>query len=215
MAIAILNPRHKDLRGVIGNLVVKHYGDKVVITRKPVFTNRTFSEAQKSCQDLFRQAAVFANKLMADPRARRVYQEEARLKRKPARSLMIADFLRSVGKGVDTHGAGVSRTLSTQEMVQSQRSMNPASSSVRWEIRLGSKHSILSMTPTLYCVTAPTRGVTKKITPWRFCLRDSATLHRLAWSLVSQVNNHKAIQRPGRLEMHPQVESIIDVDLEM
>ena len=94
MAIAILNPRYKHLRGAIGNIVVKHYGDKVVLTCKPVFRNRTFSPEQKACQQRFRQAALLAKRLMADPRVRRAYEEEARAKRKPARCLIIADLLR-------------------------------------------------------------------------------------------------------------------------
>ncbi len=93
MAIVKLRPGYEHLRGAMGNLVLKHYGTKVVLTRKPVFRNRKFSTAQKACQARFREAALLASRLMADPRAREAYEQEARAKGKPARSLMIADYL--------------------------------------------------------------------------------------------------------------------------
>ena len=93
MAIARLNPVLESVRGAVGDVVFKQYGTTLVISRKPVFENRTFSPAQKACQERFRQAALFAQQLMADPSARKVYEEESRVKGKPIRSLMIADFL--------------------------------------------------------------------------------------------------------------------------
>lgn len=93
MAIARLNPLLESIRGAVGDVVFKQYGTKLVISRKPVFRNRTFGPAQKGCQERFRQAALFAQQLMADPSARKLYEEESRVKGKPVRSLMIADFL--------------------------------------------------------------------------------------------------------------------------
>ena len=102
MAIAILNPRYNNLRGAIGGLVVKHYWDKVVLTRKPVFRNRIFSTEQKACHERFRQAVLYAKRLMEDPRARAVYEEEARVTGKPARSLIIRDFLKAYSVSIET-----------------------------------------------------------------------------------------------------------------
>ena len=93
MANAKLLGIFESVRGAIGDMVVKQYGTKTVITRRPVFRNRTFSEAQKAAQEKFRQAALYAKHLMQDPRARKVYEEEARLKAKPILSLMISDYL--------------------------------------------------------------------------------------------------------------------------
>ena len=93
MAVVKLNPGYENIRWSKGNLVLKHYARVTVLSRKPVFTNRRFTEAQKACQARFREAALFAKRLMEDPRARAVYEEEARLKGKPARSLIIADYL--------------------------------------------------------------------------------------------------------------------------
>ena len=50
MAIARLNPLLESIRGAVGDVVFKQYGTKLVISRKPVFRNRTFGPAQKGCQ---------------------------------------------------------------------------------------------------------------------------------------------------------------------
>ena len=93
MAIVKLKPGYENIRLSRGNLVLKHYGTVTVLSRKPTFRNRKFTEAQKACQERFREAALFAKRLMEDPRVRAVYEEEARLNGKPARSLIIADYL--------------------------------------------------------------------------------------------------------------------------
>ncbi len=93
MAITELIPLFVSIHGRVGDKVLKQYGTKVVISRRPVFRNRKFSEAQRAWQERFRQAVQHANRLMADPRAREVYKQEAVAKGKPVRSLMIADFL--------------------------------------------------------------------------------------------------------------------------
>ena len=93
MAVADLIPLFESIHGAVGDVVLKQYGKKVVISRRPVFRNRRFSEAQKACQARFREAALFAARLMDDPRALEIYRVMARGKGKPIRSLMIADFL--------------------------------------------------------------------------------------------------------------------------
>ena len=93
MARAKLNPIFESVRGAIGGVVFKQYGERTVISRRPVFRNRRFSEAQLGAQERFRQATLYAKRLMADPRAREVYEKEAREKGKPILSLMIGDFL--------------------------------------------------------------------------------------------------------------------------
>ncbi len=95
MAQGKLNPVFENFRGTIGDMVVKQYGSKTVLSRKPVFRDRVFSEAQKASHEKFREAALYARSLMSDPCARQFYEEEARVKGKPVRSLIIADFLHS------------------------------------------------------------------------------------------------------------------------
>ena len=95
MARVTLNPASGSRRRTFGNLILKRYGDTIILSRKAVFKDRKFTGAQKACQERFREAALFAGKVMADPRARAMYEEEAREKGKPARSLIIADYLRA------------------------------------------------------------------------------------------------------------------------
>ena len=95
MAIVKLNPGFSAPRGAVGNLVFKHYEDKVVLTRKPRFENRVFSAAQLAAQQRFRQAMLQAKAALADPHIRLRYEHLAKEKGKPILSVMVADFLRS------------------------------------------------------------------------------------------------------------------------
>ncbi len=95
-ARARLHPMFLSVRGAIGDTVFRQYGDRLVISRKPVFRDRVFSKAQKECQERFRQAARFAKQLMQDPRARAVYEAEARMKGKPVHSLIISDYFQAL-----------------------------------------------------------------------------------------------------------------------
>ncbi len=93
MATGKVSPILENVRGAIGDLVIKQYGSKVVMTRRPVFRNRVFSEAQKARQEKFRHATAYAAALMADPQARSMYEQEARAKGRTAKGLMMSDFL--------------------------------------------------------------------------------------------------------------------------
>ena len=52
------HPLFESVRGAIGEMVVKQYGNKTVLTSRPVFRNRVFSDAQKASQGRFREAAI-------------------------------------------------------------------------------------------------------------------------------------------------------------
>ncbi len=95
MAVVQLHPMFISVRGMIGDVVVKNYGTKTVITRKPVFRTRRFTEEQKANQQKFREASRFAGLLMADPGAKAKYASMAVLTGKPIMSLMIGDYMRS------------------------------------------------------------------------------------------------------------------------
>ncbi len=92
MAKVRLNPIFEALRGQIGDLVFRRYGDKVVVSRKPDTEGREFSEAQLAHQERFRQAALFGKMVMADPETKTIYEQAARAKGKPVFSLTVADF---------------------------------------------------------------------------------------------------------------------------
>ena len=74
-------------------LIVRTWNGKPIICRKPVFTNREFSVAQKEVQERFRQANVYAGRVMADPRTRALYRATAKEKGMSVRALIMADFL--------------------------------------------------------------------------------------------------------------------------
>ena len=93
MAQGKLIPILESMHGRIGDLVVKQYGSKVGYTRRPVFRNRIFSDRQIASQERFREATMYARALMSDPLARKLYEEEARVKGKSVWSLIIAEFL--------------------------------------------------------------------------------------------------------------------------
>jgi len=92
MAKVKLNPILEQIRGSVGDLVFKRYGDEVVISQKPDMSNRELSQAQLAAQDRFRQAAMYGKVVMADPETKALYEETAGAKGKPVFSLTVADF---------------------------------------------------------------------------------------------------------------------------
>jgi hypothetical protein len=59
MARVKLNPILEGVRGQVGDLVFKRYGDEVVISRKADPTGKPPSEAQLAHRERFREAALY------------------------------------------------------------------------------------------------------------------------------------------------------------
>ncbi len=59
MAKVKTNPIIEQLRGKVGDLVFKRYGDGVVVARKPDLTGLAPTEAQAAVREQFRQAALY------------------------------------------------------------------------------------------------------------------------------------------------------------
>ena len=78
MARVKLNPVLEQVRGAVGDLVFKRYGDAVVMARKPDMEGRVATPAQQATRERFRQAAFYGKMVMADPQAKALYQEAAR-----------------------------------------------------------------------------------------------------------------------------------------
>jgi hypothetical protein len=93
MAKAKLSPMLELIRGQVGNIVFKRYGDRVIISKKPVFKNRKFTKAQKNNQARFKDASTYGKMALANPELRKRYEQKAVETGKPILSLMIADFL--------------------------------------------------------------------------------------------------------------------------
>jgi len=67
------------VRGRIGKtMVVKHYGDKVVVTKVPDMGNIEASPAQKHERSKFREAVTWAKQINGDPVLRVGYIKKAR-----------------------------------------------------------------------------------------------------------------------------------------
>lgn len=92
MASVKLNPILDQLRGKVGDLVFKQYGDETIISRAPDFSGYEPSEAQKAHRERFRQATLYGRMVMADEEARAAYEAAADARGKPIFSLTVADF---------------------------------------------------------------------------------------------------------------------------
>jgi hypothetical protein len=107
MAKATLNPILEQLRGQVGDLVFKQYGDKIVVTKKPDLSKHKPTAAQRAQRERFRQATLYGKGMLADPAVRAVYDEAAKARGKPVLSLMVADFLNAPSVDeVDVSGYG-------------------------------------------------------------------------------------------------------------
>ena len=71
MAKVKLNPVLEQMRGQVGDLVFKHYGDKVVVGSKPDRSGVQPTDAQLQHQERFRQAVLYGQLVMADPEKKR------------------------------------------------------------------------------------------------------------------------------------------------
>ena len=95
MAKVKLNPLLEQIRGQVGDLVFRRYGDEVVISRKPDMSDVELSEAQLAQRERFNQAALYGRIVLADPETKALYEDAAKEKGHPIFSLMVADFLRA------------------------------------------------------------------------------------------------------------------------
>lgn len=92
MAKVKLNPILEQMRGKVGDLVFRRYGDEVVISRTPDREGIEPTAAQLAHQDRFREAALYGKMALADPETKTLYEEAAKAKGKPVFSLTVADF---------------------------------------------------------------------------------------------------------------------------
>lgn len=100
MAKVKLNPVLEAMRGQVGDLVFKHYGDEVFVGRKPDRSGLQPTEAQLEHQGRFRQAVLYGRLVMADPEKKVLYEKAAQASGKPLFSLTVADFFNA--PAVDT-----------------------------------------------------------------------------------------------------------------
>ncbi len=93
MAKGKLNPALEQMRGHVGEIVFKQYGDKVVVTRKPDMSRVKWNAAQKAARERFREAMAYAKWMMGNAEMRAAYEAAAKAKGRRTFNLMLSDFL--------------------------------------------------------------------------------------------------------------------------
>ena len=78
-----MNPILEQSLGGVGDHVFKRYGEEEVISRRPDFEGREWTEAQLAAQERFREAALYGKMVMADPETKAIYDEVAKAKGQP------------------------------------------------------------------------------------------------------------------------------------
>lgn len=92
MAKVQLNPVMEGIRGSIGDLVFKHYGEEVIVGRKPDRGGQPPTTGQQQVRNQFKLATVYGKAVLADPVAKALYEPVAQGKGIHVFALTIADF---------------------------------------------------------------------------------------------------------------------------
>jgi hypothetical protein len=87
-----MNPVFVQVKGKVGDLVFKQYGEALVMARTPHANGHEATPAQVAVRERFREAALYGKLALAQPAVRQVYAAAAREQGKPVTSLTIADF---------------------------------------------------------------------------------------------------------------------------
>lgn len=92
MARVKLNPVLEAIRGKVGDLVFKRYGEEVVVTRTPNLSGLDPTPGQQAVRSRFKLAALYGKTALADPQSKALYGAVAREKGLPLFALAVADF---------------------------------------------------------------------------------------------------------------------------
>jgi hypothetical protein len=92
MARALHHSLLSQMRGKFGDFVVKHYGDKVVITRVPKFT-KGWSKGQEQHRGQFSKASDYAKAVQRSPEKSASYANWAKKLKRTVRSVAMSDFM--------------------------------------------------------------------------------------------------------------------------
>lgn len=83
------------IRGTLGNIVFKKRDGKLYLSRRPDFSKRELSAAQKESVKRFGAAVKHAKKTLADPSTRKLFERAARGNGKTVYSTIISEYLKS------------------------------------------------------------------------------------------------------------------------
>ena len=100
-----LNPFLEQLRGSFGDMVFRQIGGRLYISRKPDMRGIRASPAQRAGRERFRQAVLYGQRVLADPRAAQPYRQAAERTGRQVFMLAVADFMSApVIAGIDLDG---------------------------------------------------------------------------------------------------------------
>ena len=92
MAVTYTNVLVRNFHGKVGNIVLRVFGNKVVMSALPSTRNRKWSEAQLECQDRFRKATKYGHKVLADAELDLIYKNKAK-ENQSSWNASISDYL--------------------------------------------------------------------------------------------------------------------------
>jgi hypothetical protein len=92
MAQVKMNPVFVEMKGKVGDLVFKQYGDALVMARMPSGNGHEPTPAQMEVRERFCEAALYGKLALAQAAVREAYLAAARERGKPLTSVAIADF---------------------------------------------------------------------------------------------------------------------------
>jgi hypothetical protein len=92
MAVSQTNVLVKNFHGKVGNIILRVFGNKMVMSALPNTRNRKWSEAQLECQDRFRKATKFGHKVLGDAELNLIYKNKAK-ENQSSWNASISDFL--------------------------------------------------------------------------------------------------------------------------
>jgi formylmethanofuran dehydrogenase subunit D len=92
MAVSRNNVIVKNFHGRIGNIVLRVFGNKMVMSALPSTRNRKWSEAQLACQDQFRKATKFGHKVLDNVELDMFYKKHAK-ENQSSWNASISDYL--------------------------------------------------------------------------------------------------------------------------
>jgi len=88
-----MNAVLENMSGAIGDLVFRRRAGRVIVARKPEYTNRHPSASQLAHAERFRQAAAYAKAALADAILRPIYDAASKEKGVQPYPLAVGDYL--------------------------------------------------------------------------------------------------------------------------
>lgn len=94
MAKTKLNPALAELRGAIGRLVFKRYGDQTVVSKYPDMSRVKASSAQKAQRERMQWAAYYYRSVLRNAELKARYTRKAQAQKTTVHRLATKDYMR-------------------------------------------------------------------------------------------------------------------------